>query len=181
MAALHNPIATPEATARRGRAEGVVFVHSAPRALAPHVEWAVSRVLGEGVSFDWSAQPTHRGSLRADFTWHGDTGTGAALTSALRAWGELRFEVTQQPTATTDGSRWMVTPELGVFHAGMDTAGGLVIAEERLRDALAIAGLDAGALQRELGAVLGRAWDDELEPFRSAGEGNPVVYLGSAG
>ena len=40
---------------------GVLFVHSAPRALCPHVEWAAGAVLGSRVSFDWTVQPAARG------------------------------------------------------------------------------------------------------------------------
>ncbi len=32
---------------------GVLYIHSAPRALCPHVEWAVAGVLGVRVSLDW--------------------------------------------------------------------------------------------------------------------------------
>ena len=35
-------------------ARGVLFVHSSPRALCPHVEWAAGRALGTAVNFDWS-------------------------------------------------------------------------------------------------------------------------------
>ena len=36
---------------------GVLFVHSAPSALCPHVEWAAGGVLGMRLSLDWTAQP----------------------------------------------------------------------------------------------------------------------------
>src|SRR5215510_2181451 len=39
------------------RTRGVVYVHSAPPALAAHVEWALARVLGSSVRLLWSAQP----------------------------------------------------------------------------------------------------------------------------
>ena len=65
-------------------ARGVLFVHSSPRALCPHVEWAAGRALGTAVNFDWSEQPVYRGLLRAEFYWEGETGTGAKLASALR-------------------------------------------------------------------------------------------------
>ena len=67
-------------------AQGVLFVHSSPRALCPHVEWAAGRALGTAVNFDWSEQPVYRGFMRAEFTWEGEAGTGAKLASALRGW-----------------------------------------------------------------------------------------------
>ena len=36
---------------------GVVYVHSAPLAVCPHVEWAIARVLASPVRLQWSAQP----------------------------------------------------------------------------------------------------------------------------
>ena len=107
-------------------ARGVLFVHSSPRALCPHVEWAAGRALGRAVNFDWAEQPVLRGSLRAEFYWEGEAGTGAKLASALRGWEHLRFEVSEDPTPGSDGARWMHTPDLGVFFAQTDTAGNIV-------------------------------------------------------
>ncbi|HZD96631.1 MAG TPA: DUF3145 family protein, partial [Micromonosporaceae bacterium] len=36
---------------------GVVFVHSTPLAVCPHVEWAIARVLDAPVNLHWTAQP----------------------------------------------------------------------------------------------------------------------------
>jgi hypothetical protein len=38
-----------------------------------------------------------------------------------------------------------------------------------------------GSLEAELGLLLGQPWDDELEPFRRAGEGAPVRWLNATG
>ena len=75
---------------------GVLFVHSAPRALCAHIEWATSGVLGTRASFDWTDQPAAPGMLRAELSWQGVAGTGAKLTSALRGWAHLRYEVTEE-------------------------------------------------------------------------------------
>jgi len=66
------------------QARGVLFVHSAPRALCPHIEWAAGRALERAVNFDWAAQPVLKGSQRTEFYWEGPRGTGAKLASALR-------------------------------------------------------------------------------------------------
>ena len=50
---------------------GVVFIHSAPRALCPHVEWAISREIGAPVRFDWLAQSALPGAHRTEYTWRG--------------------------------------------------------------------------------------------------------------
>ena len=51
----------------------------------------------------------------------------------------------------------------------------------RVRYAMEVAGSNALELHRELRLALGQAWDDELEPFRHAAEGNPVVWLHRVG
>jgi len=106
---------------------GVLFVHSAPRALAPHIEWALGAALGVPITLDWSEQPVLPGALRAEYTWHGEIGTGAKLTSALRGWEHLRFEATEAPAPGVDGMRFMHTPDLGVFSAATDAAGNLTV------------------------------------------------------
>ncbi|TFC12236.1 DUF3145 domain-containing protein [Cryobacterium algoritolerans] len=162
-------------------ARGVLFVHSSPRALSPHVEWAVGRVLGEAVNFDWSDQPVLRGAQRAEFYWEGAPGTGAILASALCGWEHLRFEVTEDAGLGTDGGRWLHTPDLGIFFTQTDTAGNVVVPEDRVRSAMERAGANAIELHRELRLALGQAWDDELEPFRHASDFNSVVWLHKVG
>jgi Protein of unknown function (DUF3145) len=162
-------------------ARGVLYVHSAPRALCAHVEWAAGRALGDAVNFEWSEQPVLKGSQRAEYYWEGERGTGAAIASALRGWEHLRFEVTEDAGLGTDGGRWLHTPDLGIFYAQTDTAGNVVIPEDRVRYAMEVAGTNAIELHRELRLALGQAWDDELEPFRHASDFNSVVWLHKVG
>ena len=42
---------------------GILYVHSAPSALCPHIEWAVGGVLGLAVNLDWTPQPAQSGHL----------------------------------------------------------------------------------------------------------------------
>jgi hypothetical protein len=170
-------VTAPKAAVSRG----VLFVHSAPKALCPHIEWAAGRALDRAVNFDWDDQPVLKGSMRAEFYWEGAQGTGAALASALRGWEHLRYEVTEDPTPGSDGGRWLHTPDLGIFYAQTDTAGNVVIPEDRVRYAMEIAGSDAFELHRELRLALGQAWDDELEAFRHASDTNQVVWLHKVG
>lgn len=159
---------------------GVLFVHSAPRALCPHVEWAAGGVLGARVAMDWTDQPAAPGMLRAELSWQGAQGTGARLTSALRGWTHLRYEVTEEASHGADGARWSHTPELGIFHATTDVHGNTLVPEDRIRAAMEHVA-DAARLRRELDLALGQAWDDELEPFRYAGAGAPVRWLHRVG
>lgn len=162
-------------------ARGVLYVHSSPRALCPHVEWAAGRALGRAVNFTWAQQPVMRGTQRTEFYWEGAQGMGAAIASALRGWEHLRFEVTEDAGLGTDGARWMHTPDLGIFYAQTDTAGNMVVPEDRVRYAMEVAGTNALELHRELRLALGQSWDDELEPFRHASDFAPVVWMHQVG
>jgi hypothetical protein len=159
---------------------GVLFVHSAPRALCPHIEWATGSVLGSRVTFDWTPQPASPGLFRAEYSWMGPAGTGARLTSAIRGWTHLRYEVSEEPSLGVDGARWSHTPELGIFHAVTDAHGNVVVPEDRIRAAMAHLP-DVQRVQQDLDLALGQAWDDELEPFRYAGAGAPVRWLHRVG
>jgi hypothetical protein len=157
---------------------GVVYIHAAPPALCPHVEWAISGVLGVRVALDWTPQPASPGTMRAELSWQATAGTSAGLASALRDWAHLRFEVTEEPSGSAEGERYSSTPALGLFHATTGVHGDILIREDRLRAAVARAAADpATSLNRELDLLLGTAWDAELEPFRYAGDGAPVRWL----
>ena len=165
----------------RTAARGVVYIHSAPSALCPHVEWAMGGVLGIAPQVEWTPQPAQAGTYRTEYSWVGDHGAGAAITSALRGWNHLRFEVTEEPTASgqggTEGARFSYTPSLGIFHAVTGLHGDIMIPEDRLKAAVVKAALGDTTLLNEIDKLLGKPWDDELETFRHAGEGAPVRWL----
>lgn len=156
---------------------GVLFVHAAPGALCAHVEWAIAGVLGRQVDLSWMPQPARHGQFRAEFQWSGPVGTGAALVSALRGWEHLLFEVTEEGTAVSEGARFSSTPELGVYHAVIGLHGDIMIPEDRLKAAVVKAAISGEPLEIEVDKLLGRSWDDALEPFRHAGDGAPVRWL----
>jgi uncharacterized protein DUF3145 len=178
---------------------GVLQVHSAPPALCPHVEWAVAGALGAPVSLPWVNQAAAPGMVRAELDWQAGPGTSAAITSALAGWSRLRFEVTEEASPGCDAVRYSYTPDLGVFSAVTMANGDILIPESRLRAAMTAAtatpelvgGQRAGAvglapdrvssLEDEIARLLGQPWDDELEPFRCAGDGAPVRWLHATG
>ncbi len=156
---------------------GVLYIHSCPPALVPHMEWAMGRPLGRSVNLSWIPQPVLPGAMRAEFVWEGPIGTAAIVASSLRGWEQLRFEITENQTASTDGGRWLHTPSLGIFHMQLDSAGNAVIPEDRIRYALELSDGSGTELARELNLALGQAWDDELEPFRHAGDEGEIIWL----
>lgn len=156
---------------------GVVFIHSAAAALCPHVEWAIAGVLDASVNLRWQPQPVEPGSLRAEYLWTGASGTAGALTTALRNCQRLRFEVTEDPAQGQEGQRFSFTPSLGLFRATTGPSGDIVAPEERIRAALAADLSGARTLVDGMHDLIGTDWDEELEVFRYAGEGQTVRWL----
>jgi len=164
-------------------ARGVLYIHSAPPALCPHIEWAVAGIVGSPVGMPWSGQPAAPGALRAELTWQAHPGTAGEVASALAGWNRLRFEVTEDSSPGCDGVRHCYTPDLGLFTAVTGANGDIMISENRLRSVMLVAER-AGAtasLEDELSKLLGTAWDHELEPFRRAADGAPVRWLNATG
>lgn len=160
---------------------GVVFVHSTPTALCPHIAWALEGVLDTRVALDWVAQPVEPGAMRTEFSWTGESGTGAHIASAMRGWDGLRYEVVEEASRGSDGMRWTHTPTLGIHQARLSANGDVVVNEDRLRAIVESAGGSAATIMVELDLALGAAWDAELEPYRHAGEGAPVTWLHKVG
>ena len=109
----------------------------------------------------------------------------------------LRFEVTEEASPGCDAVRYSYTPDLGIFSAVTMANGDILIPESRLRAAMAAAAPvmagsprpgapgslpdRVGSLEDEIARLLGQPWDDELEPFRCAGDGAPVRWLHATG
>jgi hypothetical protein len=160
-------------------ARGVLYVHSCPPAVRPHVEWAIAGVLGVPVKLEWHDQPLVPGCLRAQSGWRGPAGTAGRIAAALRGWPLVRAEVTEEPSEGCDGERYAMTPDLGIFRSAMSANGDVLVQEDRLRAAVAECD-DALTLRHALDRLLGSPWDTELEPFRCSGDGTPVRWLSAA-
>jgi hypothetical protein len=161
---------------QRRSTQGVVFVHSCPKALCQHVEWALERVVGTPVSLSWADQPMAHGAYRAEIAWTGAPGTGAKLVAALKQWPMLRFEVTEEASHGNDGERMSYVPGRGVHRSPVSANGDLVISEQQLRHLAATAG-SVEAFRHGVDALLGAAWDEDLEAYRHAGDAAPVTWL----
>lgn len=177
---------TVQITARHGSspgqpavATGVLLVHSCPRAVAPHLAWALSSVFGGRIEPDWQEQQLVPGSLRAEIVWSARPGTGARIASSLRAFGQVRCEVTEDARPGRLGERFAMTPTLGLFRADIGEHGDVLVHEERLRSAMARS--EGHGLAREIARLLGADWDAELEPFRTTHADGVVRVLHEVG
>lgn len=150
-----------------GMTRGVLYVHACPRALTPHVEWAVASVLGEHVTLGWRTQPFLAPQMRADVAWAGPVGTAAALIAQLRTWPGLYLEVTEEPTAVGPGERFCLVPDLGLSRVEIGPHGDGVLTEHRLRALVTQAATSTDSLEDLLDEALGGPWDAVLEPLRA--------------
>ncbi|GAB05669.1 DUF3145 family protein [Gordonia amarae] len=155
---------------------GVVYIHSSPVALCPHVEWALSSTLNARANLKWTAQEAETGLQRATVDWTGPVGTAARLVVALREWSALRFEVTEDASEGVDGERYSYVPGLGLWRGSMSANGDVVLGEMQLRSLLD-SQPDSAGLAGAIEAALGTAWDIALEPFRMGGAGAEVTWL----
>ena len=158
-------------------ARGMLFIHSAPAALRPHLEWAVGSVLGDAVDLEWTDQPAESRSSRSEYSWSARAGSGAALASKLGAFERVRFEVTEDASAGSDGQRFCFTPILGAFSATVGVHGDILISEDRIRNVLAQESTASTSLHQALESLIGTPWDDELDTFRYASEDAPTRWL----
>jgi hypothetical protein len=137
----------------------------------------LASVFGTQVHLDWADQPISPGSVRAEIIWTAAAGTGARLASALLAFNQVRFEVTEDGIPGRDGERFAATPDLGLFRANIGPFGDIMVHEDRLRTAIAAALVSGSSLVHDVSRLIGSPWDDELEPFRSAHEGSTVRLM----
>ena len=164
-------MASETASAEELHTTGHLVVHSSPRALSRHIEWALARELGVAISIEWQPQPLIPGSVRGEVAWSGPVGTGVRLASALHGWEQLRYEVTETASPGVDGGRWMHTPSLGIAHLATDAGGSAVLTEHRIEAVLDESSGDPVRFAAGLRLALGAAWDDELELFRGVAFG----------
>lgn len=160
-------------------AAGMVFIHSAPAALLPHVEWALGRLLGGPVGLQWTAQPLKLGHFRAELAWQAEPSFGPVASSELLGWGSIAFEIVQDEAVGHAGWRWSYTPSLGLFQAQIDSFGNVLVNEHKISALAELAGSTVADLRQQLRLAVGEPWERELEPLRQASEDFPVIWLKS--
>ncbi len=160
---------------------GTLFIHSIPAALCPHLEWAIGEVLGERITLAWHTQSALPGSFKSELSWKGPAGSAARMASALRGWEYVRFEAVEEPSPGVDGSRYQGTPSLGIHHSIVGVNGDIYINEDRLRTAIEKGLRIGGSVAEEIDAILGVAWDRELEIFRATRDDESLRWMTETG
>ncbi|MEP7054021.1 MAG: DUF3145 family protein [Actinomycetota bacterium] len=141
---------------------GCLFVYACPASLRAAVDGALAAAVAEHDPLAWSP---HDGALAVNAEWSGQSGSGATLAQTLRALGALTFEVTEDAAPGWDGERFSFVPGLGLFRAATNAIGDVVVDENQLMAAVRLAP-NAEALRERLARLVGKPWDDALEPFR---------------
>ena len=149
--------------ASTSHATGFLVIHSAPAALRPHIEWGLQTILGNWLVLEWKSQPKAAGTFRATVEFRDRQGTAAKITTALKAWHYLRFEVREE--SDTGGEFFRFVPELGLHRSRIDELGSISISEDLLTQGLKKS-FDEESLREEIERLLGTAWELALEPFR---------------
>ncbi len=156
---------------------GILFIHCVSAALKPHVQWTCESALEQKLHVQWKPQPEQPGTWCAHVVWKGEIGLSTKIASALFRLHNVWFEVTEKGTQSTDSSRIMYTPALGLFHTHTDQGGNFVITEEQVKRAYEVAAGDPAELYRQFSLALGEPWDNQIEPYRSAHELTSVTVL----
>ena len=155
----------------------MLFVHSIPKALCSHVEWALAQYSKQLANFNWAIQPVASGTYRCEMQFVSDVGAATKIASILLAFPNIRFEVTEEASPGSDGQRIMFTPGLGIWRSAISVHGENLCSEDRLRSAMMTALRSGESVVDAVENVLGGPWDLELEPFRYAGDGAAVRLL----
>ena len=89
----------------------------------------------------------------------------------------VRFEVTEEPSEGVDGQRFCHVPNLGLWRGSTSANGDIVVGEDQLRSVMS----GRSQVRGRMHELLGTAWDEDLEPYRFAGDGAPVTLLHQVG
>lgn len=160
---------------------GLIQIHSAPKALTSHVEWAISGVLNEPFHFRWVNQPIAPETSCAEHGWAGPVGSAAKIASALFGWRDLRFEVSEYASANNDGTHFMHTPARGIQRVHVDVTGSAYITESRLMHLFEKSDGSIAGLRDAVAQELGSEWDAELDVFRAHVADQGVTWLHRVG
>jgi hypothetical protein len=137
----------------------------------------MAKVLGTEVPMEWAPQPVAPGQLRSQIIWSGKQGMGARIASALLAFGQVRYEVTEDPSIGHEGERFAATPDLGLFRATIGAHGDVMVHEDRLRSLIVQSTATGDSVAEDIRRLIGQPWDEELEAFRIAHDDSNIRVL----
>lgn len=160
---------------------GSLFIFSAPRSFCSPTNWALSEIFKCDIQLDWRIQELLPNSYSSEFNWVGPSGLCARIVSNLSKWGKLRLEAVQEPINISLGERFSVTPELGIFRAEINSLGETLLSESKIKSGIERSKQESESIENELSFMLGKPWDDDLEPFRRSFSGTTIRWISKTG
>jgi len=146
-----------------GYCHGRLNIYSCPKTLIKHLEAGLERELNERVNINWHSQVLKPGSYRGQMSYSSAIGSGAKIVNVLKSWSYLIFELSE--FNSSEGSIYFYTKELGLYRGSINSQGQIVVSEDMLKSAIT-QNLSQSDLTIALEKLIGRPWDDFLEPFR---------------
>jgi len=146
-----------------GYCHGRLNIYSCPKTLIKHLEAGLERELNERVNINWHSQVLKPGSYRGQMSYSSAIGSGAKIVNVLKSWSYLIFELSE--FNSSEGSIYFYTKELGLYRGSINSQGQIVVSEDVLKSAIT-QNLSQSDLTIALEKLMGRPWDDFLEPFR---------------
>ncbi len=150
-------------TSEIGYCHGRLIIYSCPKTLIKHLEAGLERELNERVNINWHSQVLKPGSYRGQMSYSSAIGSGAKIVNVLKSWSYLIFELSE--FNSSEGSIYFYTKELGLYRGSINSQGQIVVSEDMLKCAIT-QNLSQSDLTIALEKLIGRPWDDFLEPFR---------------
>jgi len=146
-----------------GYCHGRLNIYSCPKTLIKHLEAGLERELNERLNINWHSQVLKPGSYRGQMSYSSAIGSGAKIVNVLKSWSYLIFELSE--FNSSEGSIYFYTKELGLYRGSINSQGQIVVSEDMLKSAIT-QNLSQSDLTIELEKLMGRPWDNFLEPFR---------------
>ena len=146
-----------------GYCHGRLNIYSCPKTLIKHLEAGLERELNERVNINWHSQVLKPGSYRGQMSYSSAIGSGAKIVNVLKSWSYLIFELSE--FNSSEGSIYFYTKEFGLYRGSINSQGQIVVSEDMLKSAIT-QNLSQSDLTIALEKLMGRPWDDFLEPFR---------------
>lgn len=161
--------------------KGELRLHSCPKYLVKHVEWALVDLMKNDLNLIWKDQNIAPMTMSTELTWLGPIGLGSRLVSILSKWPKIRLEVFQDRFNEHPAERYALSPNLGIYRAELNALGETIITENKLKAALERSRIENEPFEVELAFLIGTPWDEDLEPFRRTTEDGKLKWISKTG
>lgn len=159
------------------RVSGWLEIFTAPNALHTHIQWSLAQVLDSDIALQWNHQPLVPGTGQCRLRFSGAPGIAGRIAHALAGWHYLRFDISEEPSQGCDGSRYLATPSLGLFHGYVGASGDVYLSEHRIRTVIDSAFRKGRDIESAIEEALGTPWEEELHAFRIGQEGMRWLHV----